>query len=175
VDWKQVAAAPCPVGSALELFGDRWSVLIIRDVMNGVRRFDELVDRLSVSRATLSDRLRRLVEARILVPCEYLDGRARRRIEYRLTERGQDLRFVLIALREWGDKHVLGEGNEPLRLIDSNSGRDVRLGLVDPASGEVVDPARARLVPGPAFRLREECDVRLEGNLDGRLPEGVSP
>jgi hypothetical protein len=73
---------------------------------------------------------------------------------------------------------VLGEGNEPLRFIDSDSGRDVRLELVDPESGERVDPARARLVPGPAFRLREEGDVRLAGdmrpNLDGRLAEGVS-
>ena len=172
MDWKHVATAPCPVSSALELFGDRWSVLIIRDVMNGVRRFDELVDRLSVSRATLSDRLRRLVQAQILVPSEYLDGRGRHRTEYRLTERGWDLRLVLIALREWGDKHVLGEGNEPLRLVDGDSGRDLRLGLIDPESGEVVDPAGARLVPGPALRLRD--DAGAAGLDPGHLSsEGV--
>ena len=174
MDWKQMAPAPCPVNSALELFGDRWSVLIISDVMNGVRRFDELVARLSVSRATLSDRLRRLVEARILVPSAYLDGRGRHRTEYRLTERGRDLRFVLIALREWGDKHVLGEGNEPLRLVDGDSGRDLRLGLIDPESGEAVDPAGARLVPGPAFRLRD--DAGADGLDPARLcTEGVRP
>ena len=110
MDWKDVPLEPCPVGSALGLFGDRWSMLIIRDVMNGVRRFDELVDRLGVSRATLSDRLGRLVEAGLIEPSDYTDSRGRVRAEYRLTPKGWDLRFVLIALREWGDRHVMGAG-----------------------------------------------------------------
>jgi DNA-binding HxlR family transcriptional regulator len=152
VDWRNVPSRPCPVAESLELFGDRWSILIIRDVMNGVRRFDDLVDRLGISRATLSDRLRRLVTAGILVTAEYDSGRGRTRTEYRLSESGRELRNVLIALREWGDRHVLGEGNEPLRLVDRMSGHGVHLRLVDDETGEVVEPRRLAHVPGPAFR-----------------------
>ncbi len=155
VDWKNVASEHCPVGSALDLFGDRWSILVIRDVMNGVRRFDELVERLSVSRATLSDRLRRLTEAGILEPSDYDDSRGRVRTEYRLTEKGWDLRFVLVALREWGDRHVIGAGNEPLRLVERDSGHDVHLALIDRESGAVVDPRQVRQIPGPGFTTKE--------------------
>jgi len=151
MDWKDLPREPCPVGSALDLFGDRWSILIVRDVMNGVRRFDELVARLGVSRATLSDRLARLVDAGLIELSDYTDSRGRVRSEYRLTAKGWDLRFVLIALREWGDRHVIGAGHEPLRLVDRDSGRDVRLALVDARSDTVVDPRQVRLVPGPGF------------------------
>jgi DNA-binding HxlR family transcriptional regulator len=123
--------------------------------MNGVRRFDDLVERLAISRATLTDRLRRLTAAGILAPAEYLDARGRRREEYRLTPKGWELQFVFVALREWGDRNVIGPGREPLRLVDQGSGRDVRLALVDPATGDVVDPRRVVNVPGPGFLTRD--------------------
>ena len=131
-------------------------MLIIRDVMNGVRRFDDLVRRLEISRATLADRLRRLVAAGILVTADYDSGRGRTRTEYRLTESGWELRNVLIALREWGDRHLLGEGNEPLILVDRTTGHGVRLQLVDEQTGEVVAPRHLTHVPGPAFDRRDE-------------------
>ena len=151
IDWNRLPTRPCPVAESLDLFGDRWSMLIIRDVMNGVRRFDDLVARLGISRATLADRLRRLTAAGILVTAEYDSGRGRTRIEYRMSPRGWDLRHVLIALREWGDRHVLGEGNEPLRLVDRTTGHGVRLQLVDHETGEAVEPQQLRHVRGPAF------------------------
>ncbi|MBI2767707.1 MAG: helix-turn-helix transcriptional regulator [Chloroflexi bacterium] len=173
MDWKDVAATPCPVASALDLLGDRWSMLVIRDVMNGVRRFDDLIDRLAISRATLSDRLHRLTEAEILKASDYTDGRGRVRSEYRLTQRGWDLQFVLVALREWGDKNALGEGNEPLRLIHRESGHDVRLALVDPASGEVVDSREVELVPGPAFKTRSsESNIGRGDRDEARQEQG---
>jgi hypothetical protein len=96
-----------------------------------------------------------LTEAGILEPSDYDDGRGRIRTEYRLTEKGWDLRLVLVALREWGDRHVIGPGDEPLRLVDRDSGRDVRLALIDGESGTVVDPRQVRLVPGPGFTTKE--------------------
>ena len=155
MDWRDVATRPCPVSSALDVFGDRWSMLVIRDVMNGVRRFDDLVERLAISRATLTDRLRRLTSAGILVPTAYHDSRGRRRDEYRLTAKGWDLQFVFIALREWGDRNVIGAGHEPLRLVDGRSGRDVRLAVVDAGSGAEVDRRSVVNVPGPGFRTRD--------------------
>lgn len=148
------------MAESLDLFGDRWSILIIRDAMNGVRRFDDLVGRLEISRATLSDRLRRLTAAGILEPAEYESGRGRTRTEYRLTESGWDLRNVLIALREWGDRHMLGEGNEPLSLIDHTTGHNVRLQLVDDQTGEAVEPRHLRHVPGPALAALESSTDR---------------
>jgi DNA-binding HxlR family transcriptional regulator len=144
VEWKALPSRPCPVAGALDLFGDRWSILIIRDVMNGVRRFDDLVTRLGVSRATLADRLRRLVDAGILVPSPYQPDRGRSRDEYRLTDKGWELRNVLIALREWGDRHALDDGEERLRLVDRDTGHEVGLRLVDVATGD--DASGRRLV-----------------------------
>jgi DNA-binding HxlR family transcriptional regulator len=156
VEWADLPSRPCPVGESLELFGDRWSMLIIRDVMNGVHRFDDLVRRLEISRATLADRLRRLVAAGILVTADYDSGGGRTRTEYRMSESGWELRNVLIALREWGDRHLFGEGNEPLLLVDRTTGHGVRLQLVDEETGQVVEPSDLTHVPGPAFDTRGE-------------------
>ena len=166
IDWKELPTRPCPVAESLDLFGDRWSMLIIRDVMNGVRRFDDLVDRLEISRATLSDRLRRLTATGILEQGEYDTGRGRTRLEYRMTERGWDLRHLLIALREWGDRHVLGDGNEPLRLVDRTTGHVVRLRLVDDETGETVDGRDIVHVPGPAFAALEVAATRSGSERD---------
>ena len=151
IDWSRLPPRPCSVAESLDLFGDRWSMLIIRDVMNGVRRFDDLVARLGISRATLADRLRRLTAAGILVTAEYQSGRGRTRTEYRMSARGWDLRHVLIAVREWGDRHVMGAGNEPLRLVDRTTGHRVRLQLVDDETGEPIEARDLVHVPGPAF------------------------
>jgi DNA-binding HxlR family transcriptional regulator len=154
VDWKALPPRPCPVAGSLDLLGDRWSILVVRDVMNGVRRFDDLVGRLGVSRATLSDRLRRLVEAGILVPAPYRTDSGRTREEYRLTAKGWELRNVLIALREWGDRHALGDDDPRLRLVDRESGHEVRLALVDAETGDEVESRRLAHVIRTAPRRR---------------------
>lgn len=148
--WERVPSVPCPVSSTLDLVGDRWTLLIVRDVMNGVRRFDALTHRLGIGRATLSARLKRLVDDDILEPTDYVDRRGRTRSEYRLTERGWALRHVVVALRDWGDAHVIGEGNELLHLVEHSSGRPVRLAFVDD-TGRVVDDRDVVTEPGPGF------------------------
>ena len=103
----------CPVASTLEVVGERWTLLIIRDVFLGIRRFDDIQRDLGVARNVLQARLERLVEEGILVKRPYQERPLR--CEYRLTEKGADLWPVLVALLQWGDRHAL-EGERPMIL-----------------------------------------------------------
>jgi DNA-binding HxlR family transcriptional regulator len=98
----------CSIAKSLEVVGERWSLLIVRDVMNGHRRFDELQRGLGVARNVLSTRLQRLIDEDILERRPY--QRSPERFEYFLTEKGLDLWPALIALLGWGDRHSTGPG-----------------------------------------------------------------
>src|ERR1700744_2407607 len=103
----------CPVEATLAADGERWALLIIRDVFWGIRRFDDLQRDLGVARTVLQARLERLVEEGILVKRPYQERPPRS--EYRLTEKGADLWPVLVALLQWGDRYGL-EGERPMVL-----------------------------------------------------------
>ncbi|MFF3390338.1 winged helix-turn-helix transcriptional regulator [Streptomyces sp. NPDC002669] len=103
-----LADADCTIAQALDVVGDWWTLLIVRDTARGVHRFDALQQELGVSRKVLTERLRLLVDAGVLSREPYQDRPAR--YEYRLTPRGRALLPVLIALQDWGDTWVLGEG-----------------------------------------------------------------
>ena len=96
LDWS---AENCTIGRALDILGDRWSFIVVREVFQGIRRFDDLTVRTSIPRTVLTDRLRRLVDAGILRREPYREPGARLRHEYRLTDKGFDLYPVLVALR----------------------------------------------------------------------------
>jgi DNA-binding HxlR family transcriptional regulator len=112
----------CPVAATLEVVGERWTLLIIRDVFLGIRRFDDLQRDLGVARNVLQARLERLVEEGILVKRPYQERPLRS--EYRLTEKGTDLWPVLVALLQWGDRHGL-EGERPLLLRHRGCGGEL--------------------------------------------------
>ena len=114
----------CPVASTLEVIGERWTLLIIRDVFLGIRRFEDLQRDLGVARNVLQARLERLVEARDRAS----SGPTRSgplRCEYRLTEKGADLWPVLVALLQWGDRYAL-EGERPMILQHRGCGGRAR-------------------------------------------------
>jgi DNA-binding HxlR family transcriptional regulator len=104
----------CSVARTLELVGERWTLLIVRDAFLGVRRFEDFQRSLGVARNVLSDRLARLVEAGILERRRYQERPER--FEYRLTEKGRELRTALVALMRWGDKHLAPAG--PPRIVE---------------------------------------------------------
>ena len=104
----------CSVAQCLEVVGEWWSLLILRDVFMGVRRFDDLQARLGISRNVLTQRLRHLVDSGVLERVPYQQNPPR--YEYRLTEKGIDLWPVLISLVKWGDKHAAASG--PPRIIE---------------------------------------------------------
>ena len=136
----------CSVARTLEIVGERWTWLIVRDAFLGLRRFDELRASLGIARNVLADRLGRLVEEGILERVPYQERPAR--YEYRLTEKGEDLFTALNAIRQWGDRYVSAA---PMRLLRRKAdGRPVVAALVPEGT-----PALAReeieLVPGPGF------------------------
>ncbi|MFD9322713.1 winged helix-turn-helix transcriptional regulator [Streptomyces sp. NPDC060053] len=99
----------CAIAQALDVVGDWWTLLIVRDTARGVHRFDELQRELGLSRKVLTERLRLLVEAEVLAKVPYQERPVRH--EYRLTPRGRALLPVLVALQDWGDAWVLGDGS----------------------------------------------------------------
>lgn len=124
-----IANGECPVARALEVLGDKWTLLILRDALTGVRRFDDFERHLGISRPLLAARLKRLVAEGILARHPYRPEGERLRHEYRLTPKGADLRLALIALKEWGERHMAGS-LAPFVLFDKHSGQEVRLGMV---------------------------------------------
>jgi DNA-binding HxlR family transcriptional regulator len=113
----------CPVGRSLDVIGDRWSLLIVRDAFDGVSRFGDFQRGLGVARNILADRLRKLVDADVLASQPATDGSAYQ--QYVLTPRGESLFPVVVALRQWGEKHLYARGEKHSRLIDLNTGKPV--------------------------------------------------
>ncbi len=104
----------CSVARTLEVVGDRWSLLVIRDAFYGLRRFDEFQRDLGVARNVLSSRLGKLVDAEILQKVQYEDRPAR--FEYHLTDKGRELLPVILTMMAWGDKWEAGGTGAPVKL-----------------------------------------------------------
>jgi DNA-binding HxlR family transcriptional regulator len=137
----------CSIARALEVVGDRWTLLIIRDVILGHSRFDQLSDSLGIASNVLTDRLNRLVAEDVLERLPYQERPER--FDYRLTNKGRELGLVLLALLQWGDRHL---SDEPPRIARRRSDRSpvsVRLVARD---GSAVRPGDLELVPGPGAR-----------------------
>ncbi|CAM4222171.1 helix-turn-helix domain-containing protein [Nocardiopsis rhodophaea] len=120
----------CSVARTLDVVGERWSLLVLREVFLGVRRFDLIHKHTGAPRAVLTERLRRLVDAGVLRRGEYREEGRRPRHEYELTEAGRELRPVLTALMQWGDRYLAGPEGPPLQLRHTDCGAPVRTALI---------------------------------------------
>ena len=125
VSSEDVASA-CSIAASLDIVGDRWTILILRDAFRGLRRFDEFRRDLDIPRAVLADRLRRLVERGVMVKRAYQDRPMR--YEYRLTRMGLELSPILVSLMQWGDRW-LSEDGAPTLLVHEACGTEVDLGV----------------------------------------------
>jgi DNA-binding HxlR family transcriptional regulator len=141
----------CSIARALELIGDRWTVLIVRDVALGFRRFDEIQDRLGVARNVLSDRLARLTEAGVLRKVRY-QARPERH-EYALTRMGRDLQVAIVALMHWGDRY-LAPGAPPRLVEHAGCGGEVVEQLMCRTCRQPVRGPEVTTRPGPGQRAR---------------------
>ena len=145
-------SANCAIGAAVGILGERSTFLVLREALNGVRRFDDMQRRTGMPRQVLSQRLARLVSEGLLRKVPYRVSGQRSRDEYRLTDKGLDLYPVLVAMMEWGDRYAVGSAGPQVLLRHRDCGEPLRLQMACGA-GHIVSSAReVTPVPGPGAR-----------------------
>ncbi|HEX3841102.1 MAG TPA: helix-turn-helix domain-containing protein [Acidimicrobiales bacterium] len=142
---KSFSEMNCSVAQCLEVVGEWWSMLIMRDAFLGVTRFDQFQQRLGISRNVLNQRLSHLVDAGVLTKVPYSDHPLRH--DYRLTDKGRDLWPVLTTMRQWGDKYAAPNG-PPLEVVHKGCGEASQAVLTCSACGEAMGPRDVQAVPG---------------------------
>jgi DNA-binding HxlR family transcriptional regulator len=153
----------CSIAKSLEVIGERWSLLIVRDILNGNRRFGELQRSLGIARNVLSARLQRLVDEDILERRAYQESPPRQ--EYFLTEKGLDLWPALIALMHWGDRYSAGPGGPPRLLVHKECGGGVSDRGICERCGQVLDARDVRQIPGPGWEAAVSATLPVAGEL----------
>jgi DNA-binding HxlR family transcriptional regulator len=146
---KSFSEMNCSVAQCLEVIGEWWSMLIVRDTFMGVTRFDDFQRRLGISRNILQQRLNRLVEYGVLERRAYSARPPRH--DYVLTHKGRDLWPVLTAMRQWGDAHAAPDG-PPLQLVHRHCGEVSQAMFVCSACGEPLDGRGMTAIEGPGYK-----------------------
>lgn len=144
---KSFGQMPCPIARSLERVGEWWSILILRDALAGMTRFDEFQTSLGIAPGMLTKRLAALVEAGLLERHRYNERPPRH--EYRLTERGRDFRPVLVAMLAWGNRHFAPEGAS-VQIVDAATGAVAEPIVVDRATGRPLTEPEYVITAGPA-------------------------
>ena len=134
----------CSIARTLEIVGERWTLLIVRDAFLGLRRFDEFQQSLGIARNVLTDRLNRLVDEGILERVRYSERPAR--YEYVLTPKGRELNIALAGLRQWGDAHL---SEKPPRVMRRRADHQPVIAALVPEGTDVLGADEVETVPGP--------------------------
>jgi len=146
----------CSIARSLEVLGERWTFLILREAWYGVTRFSDLEQVLGCARNLLASRLQMLVREGILAREPYHVPGERARSHYVLTEKGQQLLPALLALMEWGDRYLADPAGEAVRTRHHDCGQRVRVEMRCDAGHRVHDAQGLDLEPGPGFRLASD-------------------
>jgi len=144
---KSFGKMQCPVARSLERVGEWWSILIIRDALHGLTRFDQFEESLGIAPNMLTRRLAALVKAGVLEKRRYSERPPR--YEYMLTERGRDFQPVIVAMQTWGNKHFAPEGASVL-LVHAKTGAAADPVMVDRKTGRPLTAPEYVVAPGPA-------------------------
>jgi DNA-binding HxlR family transcriptional regulator len=131
----------CSVARALEVVGERWTLLIVRDAFLGLRRFEQFQESLGIARNVLTDRLNRLVQEGVLERVRYSERPER--YEYRLTGKGRELNIALTALRQWGDKYL---SEKPPRILRRKADKKPVVAALVPKGADVLSANEVELV-----------------------------
>lgn len=139
----------CSIARSLQVLGEKWTLLIVREAFSGSTRFEQFHSVLGCPRNLLSERLRKLVDEGVLEPSDYHETGRRPRSEYRLTDRGRELLPILLALREWGDRHKADPAGPPAINRHARCGREVHVALLCDDGHMVTSSAEVEVVSGP--------------------------
>jgi DNA-binding HxlR family transcriptional regulator len=139
----------CSIARALEVVGERWTLLIVRDAFLGLRRFEQFQKSLGIARNVLTDRLNRLVDEGILERVRY--NERPERYEYRLTRKGRELNLALAGLRQWGDKYL---SEKPPTLLRRKTDKKPVVAALVPKGTDALRAEELELVPGPGRTTR---------------------
>ncbi|PZF28002.1 transcriptional regulator [Curtobacterium sp. MCLR17_045] len=140
----------CPIARSLDVLGEKWTLMIVRDAVGGSTRFSQFQQGLGIPREVLTARLASLVDGGVLERTTYKPEGARAREEYVLTDAGRDLSLVLLALGGWADRHRPSERASDLRFVDAETGEAVEAAAVTVDAQERIPTARLRAVMEPA-------------------------
>jgi DNA-binding HxlR family transcriptional regulator len=165
----EFAEWPCSLARTVDVFGDSWTLLIVRDALQGLTRFDEFQRSLNVARNTLSDRLGALVDAGIMTKRFYQDNPPR--YEYLLTEKGRDFFPVLTGMLAWGDRWLDGGAGAPVVLHHHEPDHKIVPRVVCTECGEPVVHSDIQFCVGPGY----PDDVRPELDMRERLAPAPAP
>jgi DNA-binding HxlR family transcriptional regulator len=149
----------CTIGRAMAILGERWTVVVLREVFNGIFRFDDMRERTGMPRQVLTNRLGLLVDNGVLRRVPYRDPGSRAREEYRLTEKGFDLYPLLVAVREWGDRYLADPGGPPLQTVHRGCGAEVHATLMCEAGHVEIAPRDVVPQPGPGAIRRVRAEM----------------
>lgn len=164
---KSFVGMNCSIARSLEEVGEWWSLLIVREMMQGMKRFDEFQKELGIARNILTARLERLIELEI-VERYPLPDRANTD-GYRLTAKGNDLYPVIVALMQWGDRWLCPKGKPPTALVDHRTGQPIETLTVRTKGGKPLSYHEVRYAPGPG------ATKTTHAVIDGRNERVLGP
>jgi len=150
----------CSIGRALDVLGERWTLLVLREAFYGVRRFDDFARALGCGRGVLSDRLKSLVAANVLERREYREPGRRARSEYQLTDKGRDLFPAIVALSQWSERWDPPPDGPVAQVRARKSSRAVRAILTSDATVEALSLREVEITPGPGAKRLDKTRAR---------------
>jgi DNA-binding HxlR family transcriptional regulator len=149
VERTNYQASNCSIDRTLQVVGEKWTLLILRESFYGATRFEQFHQVLQCPRNLLSERLTKLVDEGILERSEYREPGSRARNEYRMTDTGRELAMILLALQQWGDRHKADPEGPPVVARHVGCGKDLHVALVCDNGHVITDIDEAEIVEGP--------------------------
>ncbi|WP_298336472.1 helix-turn-helix domain-containing protein [uncultured Erythrobacter sp.] len=160
---KSFEGMVCSIAGALEWVGDRWTMLVLRDLFIGLTQFEEFRESTGISPTTLSSRLNALVDASLVTRKPTKPGGER--LEYRLTQKGRDLWPVMLAIAHWGDRHeASGKSEPPILFVDRETGKPVELQLGNREDGSTIRPQDIEIIAGPSADSKHQWRFEQAGS-----------